>query len=62
MTRMILGSRRMALAVALLVVFNAAAAVWFARAGGSPGAMYFAVWFVGDLVVALVALGLTESR
>jgi hypothetical protein len=62
MTRMILGSRRMAAAVALLVVFNTAAVLWFVRAGGSPSAVDFAAWFVGDLVIALVALGLTESR
>jgi hypothetical protein len=62
MKRMILGSTRMAAAVALLVVFNTAAVLWFVRAGGSPRAADFAVWFVGDLVVALVALGLTESR
>jgi hypothetical protein len=58
---MILGSTRMAAAVALLVVFNTAAVLWFVR-GGSPSAVDFAVWFVGDLVIALVALGLTESR
>ena len=52
----------MAAAVALLVVFNTAAVLWFVRAGGSPSAVDFAVWFVGDLVVALVVLGLTESR
>jgi len=59
---MILGSTRMAAAVALLVVFNTATILWFVRAGGSPSAEDFAVWFVGDLVIALVALGLTESR
>ena len=62
MTRMILASTRMAAAVALLVVFNTAAVLWFVRVGGSPSAVDFAVWFVGDLVIALVALGLTESR
>jgi hypothetical protein len=62
MTRMILGSARMAAAVALLVVFNIVAVLWFVGAGGSPSAVDLAFWFVGDLVVALVALGLTESR
>ena len=60
MTR-IVRSTRMAAALAVLVAFNVAAVVWFANAGGSMPPVDFAVWFVGDLVIGLVALALTES-
>jgi hypothetical protein len=61
MTR-ILRSHRMAAAVTLFLVFNTAAFVWFANAEGSMRPLDFAAWFVGDMVVGLVALALTESR
>jgi hypothetical protein len=57
-----LRSTRMAAAVALLVAFNIAAIVWFANADGPMRPVDFAIWFVGDLVIGLVALALTESR
>lgn len=61
MTR-ILRSTRMAAGLGVLVAFNVAAIVWFANADGPMRPVDFAVWFVGDLVIGLVALALTESR
>jgi hypothetical protein len=47
-------------ALAILLAFNAAA-VALVLAGGLPASpAVFAAWFVGDVLVGLVALGLTE--
>jgi len=61
MTR-ILRSPQMAAAVAVLVAFNLAAFAWFADAGGVMRPVPFTMWSLGDLIVGLVALTLTESR
>jgi hypothetical protein len=58
----ILRSARTAAALAVLVAFNLAALAWFANADGAMRPVDFAVWFVGDLLIGLVALALTESR
>jgi uncharacterized protein (DUF2062 family) len=55
-------STRFIVAVAVLIAFNAAAAaIALVLAGGLPASqIVFATWFVGDVLVGLVALGLTE--
>jgi hypothetical protein len=53
---------RFVLALAILVAFNALALV-LVLAGGLPASpAVFAAWFVGDVLVGLTALGLTERR
>jgi hypothetical protein len=55
-----LGSPRLLAALTLLVAFNAAAIAWIVAAGLPAHPAVFAAWFVGDAILGLVALGLTE--
>jgi hypothetical protein len=51
---------RFIVAVGILVAFNAAA-IALVLAGGLPATpLVFTAWFVGDVIVGLVALGLTD--
>ena len=56
----VLRSYRLLAVLVLLVAFNAAA-ISLIIAGGFPASTgTFAAWFVGDIVVGLVVLGLTD--
>ena len=51
---------RLIVALAILLAFNSVA-IAVVLAGGLPATpAVFAAWFVGDVVIGLVALGLTE--
>jgi hypothetical protein len=47
-------------AIGILVAFNAVAIVLMVSGGLPAHPGIFAAWFVGDVLVGLVALGLTE--
>jgi hypothetical protein len=49
-------------ALALLVAFNVLAVGLMLVAAIPPEPWVFAAWFVGDAVVGLIVLGLTEAR
>lgn len=55
-----LGSNRFLTALAILVVFNAAAVAWVVAVGLPAQPWVFAAWFVGDIVVGLIVVGLTD--
>ncbi len=51
---------RLTVAVTILVLFNVVA-IALVLAGGLPAEPWiFVAWFVGDIVVGLIALGLTD--
>lgn len=49
-------------ALALLVAFNVLTVGLMLVAGIPPEPLVFAAWFVGDAVIGLIVLGLTDAR